>query len=88
MFADLAAAFVPSFCDGLQFDLTADGSSGLRVSFPPAPDGAATAVTLDGHRAEAGSHAEQLSSPGRIVIALHAELTGTEPPVLGTITCT
>jgi hypothetical protein len=83
LFTDLAAAFVPAFCDGLHFDLTVDGASGVRASFPPAPDGSATAevASVDGR------HAEQLSSPGRIAIALRAELTGAEPPVVGTIIC-
>lgn len=92
LFSDLAAACVPAFCDGLNFDLTADGATGLRASFPPAPDGAASADAaasadrVDGP--DGGSHGEQHSSPGRIVIAVHTELTADEHPVVGTITCT
>jgi hypothetical protein len=104
LFSDLAAACVPAFCDGLNFDLTADGATGLRASFPPAPDGAASAGAAtsadgvdgvdgavppaDGHRPDGGSHGEQHPSPGRIVIAVHTELTAEEHPVVGTITCT
>jgi hypothetical protein len=93
LFTDLAAACVPTFCDGLRFDLTADGASGLSASFPPLPDGAgsaagAGAANLDGHRADGAHHAEQVTSPGRIVIAVNTELAAGEPPVVGTITCT
>jgi hypothetical protein len=91
---DLAVACIPAFCDGLQFEFTADGVSGLSVSFPPAPNGvasAAGAASADGiadHRADGRNHAEQRTTPGRIVIGVHAELTAGEPPVVGTISCT
>lgn len=85
LFTDLAAACVPTFCDGLHVDLTADGANGLSASFPPdgAPsgDGAGDAVSLDGH-------ARHRSFPGRIIIGVHTELAAGEPPVVGTITCT
>jgi hypothetical protein len=98
---DLAVACIPAFCDGLQFELTADGLTGLSMSFPPAPDGVAAVdgpapsngvagqvPAADGHRDDGGNHAKQRTSPGRIVIAVHAELLAGEPPVVGTITCT
>jgi hypothetical protein len=98
---DLAVACVPAFCDALQFELTADGVSGVSVSFPPAPDGVASAngaapsngvaghvPDADDDRADGGNHAEQRSGPGRIVIAVHAELMAGDPPVVGTMTCT
>jgi hypothetical protein len=86
LFTDLAATLVPAFCDGLQFDLTVDGASGVRASFPRAPHGADAADVAEAAPFD-GRHAEQLSSPGRIVIAVRAELTGALPPVVGTITC-
>jgi hypothetical protein len=95
LFTGLAAACVPAFCDGLQFDLTADGASGVRASFPPGPDGAAPTdgsaadvPSVNGNGSDGGHHAEQLISPGRIVIAVHTELAAHEAPVVGTITCT
>lgn len=95
LFTDLAAACVPTFCDSVQFDLTADGAGALSASFPPAADGAASAdhagaqgPSVDGRRPDDGDDFQQRTSPGRIVIAVHSQLTPGESAVVGTITCT
>lgn len=94
LFTDLAAACVPAFCDGLQFDLVAEGVGDLSARYPASADGAdradgATAQgAVDGTRTNGAKHAEVSSSPGCIVIAVRPEPAAGEPPVTGTITCT
>ncbi|MEP7021453.1 MAG: ANTAR domain-containing protein [Pseudonocardiales bacterium] len=94
LFTDLAAACVPAFCDGLQFDLVAEGVGDFSATYPPSADGAghvdgATAPgTVDGTRTNGAKHAEVGSSPGCMVIAVRPEPAAGEPPVAGKITCT
>jgi hypothetical protein len=85
LFTDLAAACVPAFCDGLQFDLAADGVDAVSARFPLAADGAGTD---EGATAKIAAAAGELTSPGRIVIAVRSELAPGEPAVVATVICT
>lgn len=85
LFTDLAAACVPVFCDGVQFDLATDRAGALSASFPAVPD---AATSVDGVNVKIPAAPGELSSPGQFVIVVHSELAPGEPAVAGTVTCT
>jgi len=91
--AGLAAACVPTFCDGLRFDLAGDDGGSVNVSYPAAAQGVDgddghSGGDLDGRPAEDVESAEHHHRGGRISIAVHSDPTAGEAPIEGTITCT
>jgi len=65
VFAGLAAACVPAFCDGLRFDLATEGGQQLNVSFPLAADDATgtTHIAKTAHRRMATAARSRSPSP-------------------------